>query len=329
MVSMKIGVAVITYNGMKFLPQQLDSIIAQSRMPDHLVVSDDASSDGTWEYLQEWAQRCPVRVTLIRNDRQLGLTGNFEQAVSAVEADIVFSADQDDIWLPDKVERLMAVFESEPDVLLVHTDAILVDAEDRDMGATLLGELDLTRTERRDIQAGRFFEVYCRRNVVTGATAAFRKSLLELACPMPKTTYHDAWLAFMAAATGKVRLIDAPTIRYRQHGANLVGVRKLGFVTRLRHLWWSMHRSYRLSDEVRDIVAFRADLHARLAKHGGVAPSHMALAAGALDFARRRGSLPRNPLLRAATVLGMACSGRYRLFLHLCWSNALRDVLNR
>lgn len=329
MASMKIGVAVITYNGLKYLPQQLDSIMAQSRRPDHLVVSDDRSTDGTWEFLQEWAKRCPIRVSLIRNDRQLGLTGNFEQSVSAVEADIVFSADQDDIWLPDKVERLMAVFEADPGVVLVHTDATLVDADDRDLGTTLLGELGLTHAERKAIRAGRAFDVYVRRNVVTGATAAFRKSLLDVACPMPKTMYHDTWLAFMAGATGQVHLIDAPTIRYRQHGGNLVGMRKLGPITRLRRLWWAMNGSYRLCDEVGHIIDFRVDVHERLAAQRGVPPSHMALAAKALAFARQRGSLPRNPLLRAGAVLGIASRGRYHRFSKRAWSDALRDVLNR
>lgn len=323
------GVAVITYNGLKYLQQQLDSIVAQTRVPDHIVVSDDRSGDGTWEFLQDWAQRCPVRVTLLRNEVQLGLTGNFEQAIGAVETDIVFTADQDDIWHPDKVALLAAVFEADPEVLLVHTDATLVDADDRDLGRTLLGELGLTDAEREAISADRAFDVYCRRNVVTGATAAFRKSLLQVAHPLPRTMYHDTWLAFMAGGIGKVRLLEVPTIRYRQHGKNLVGMRKPGRIERLRLLWWAMNGSYRLSTEVGHIVDFRVDVATRLANHGAVAPARLALAEEALAFARRRGSLPRNPLLRAGAVLHSTVARRYHRFSNRPWSDALRDVVNR
>ena len=323
------GVAVITYNGLKYLPQQLDSIVAQTRVPEHIVVSDDRSTDGTWAFLQDWAQRCPVRVTLIRNEQQLGLTGNFEQAIGAVEADIVFTADQDDIWLGDKVERLARVFETEPEVLLVHTDATLVDADDRDLGTTLLGELGLTDAERSAIAADRAFEVYCRRNVVTGATAAFRRSLLQVAHPLPRTMYHDTWLAFMASGMGKVRLLEVPMIRYRQHGGNLVGMKKLGRVERLRRLWWAMNGSYRLSTEVGLIVDFRVDVHTRLAAQRTAPPAHLALAAEALAFARRRGSLPRNPLLRAGAVLQSTAARRYHRFSNRPWSDAFRDVVSR
>lgn len=328
MKSLTSGVAVITHNGLKYLPEQLDSVVAQTRAPDHIVVSDDASTDGTWEYLQAWAQRCPVRVTLIRNDSPLGLTGNFEQAIGAVEADIVFSADQDDIWHPDKVALLACVFETQPDVLLVHTDATLVDAQDHDLGTTLLGELGLSRAERASIRKGRAFDVYCRRNV-TGATAAFRKSLLQAAFPFPRSMYHDTWLAFMAGAMGRVHLLETPTIRYRQHGGNLVGMKKLGPLARLRRLWWAMNSGYSLHQEVGHIADFRADVHARLAAHRGVPPRNVALAAEALAFARRRGNLPRNPVLRAGAVLRCMSGRRYQRFSNRPWSDALRDVLNR
>ena len=329
MQALTMGVAVVTYNGLKYLPQQLDSIVAQTRVPDHIVVSDDRSVDGTWEFLQDWARRCPVRVTLLRNETQLGLTGNVEQAIGAVEADVVFTADQDDIWHVDKVALLAGVFEADPEVMLVHTDATLVDADDRELGTTLLGELGLTDAERSAIGADRAFEVYCRRNVVTGATAAFRRSLLQVAHPLPRTMYHDTWLAFMAGGIGKVRLLEEPLIRYRQHGANLVGMKKLGRIERLRELWWTMNRKTRLSTEIGHIVAYRVDVHTRLSAQRTAPPAHVALAAEALAFARRRGSLPRNPLLRAGAVLQIMATRGYHRFSNRPWSDSFRDVVNK
>ncbi len=324
-----LGVGLITYNGLKYLPQQLESIVSQSRAVDHIVVSDDRSTDGTWEFLQEWAKQSTLRVTLIRNEQQLGLSRNFEQAVAAVEADIIFSSDQDDVWFPDKAAVLAAVFERDPEVLLVHTDATLVDAQGKDMGRTLLGELELSTAEREAINRGRAFEVYCRRNVVTGATAAFRKSLLELSRPLPASLYHDAWLALMAAATGKVQLLDVPMIAYRQHGANLVGVKKLGIVAKLRRFWWHLHGSTPLKVTLRDVIAQRAVLLERLRSHPNAAPSCVERAAQALEFAKRREGLSTNPISRTFSVLRAASAGSYHRFSYERWSDLIRDVLNK
>jgi glycosyltransferase involved in cell wall biosynthesis len=148
-------------------------------------VSDDCSTDGTWAYLEAWASEAPVRVTLIRNDPPLGVSANFEQAMRLVDADIVFPADQDDVWMPNKVALLAGVFEADDSVQLAHTDAILVDANGHELGSTLFGELEISRMERRDIRSGNAFRVYCRRNVVTGAAAAFRRRLIGLVQPLP------------------------------------------------------------------------------------------------------------------------------------------------
>ena len=327
MKSLTSGVAVITYNGLKYLPQQLDSILAQTRRVDHIVVSDDRSTDGTWEYLEAWAQRTTVPVTLIRNECQLGLIRNFEQAVGAVKADIVFSCDQDDVWFPDKVERLSGIFERETGVVLVHTDAVLVDATGADMHKTLFGELDLTAAERAAIDAGEAFRVYCRRNVVTGATAAFLSSLAQRAHPFPPMLYHDAWLAMLAAATGKIRMLDVPTIYYRQHGANLVGARKLDFLTLLRQFWWALNRPLPLTKLIDNVIEMRAEVHSRLAALADTAPYCMALASEALRFARARNSLPRNPVTRMVAVLKGA--RLYRRFSYVPWEDLFRDIVRR
>lgn len=325
------GVALITYNGLKYLPQQLGSILSQTRAVIHIVVSDDCSSDGTWEYLQAWASTAPVRVTLVRNDPQLGLSANFEQAVRLVEADIVFSSDQDDVWMPGKVALLAAVFEADDSVQLAHTDAILVDANGRELGSTLFDELGISRMERRDIRNGNAFRVYCRRNVVTGAAAAFRRRLIGLVHPLPPKNvfYHDGWLALMAAASGRIVMLDTPTIQYRQHGANLVGVKRLGRLTKLRRLWWAIGSPSPLKATTDSLLLARSTLHAHMAGRAGLAPSHIAMAQESVDFIQWRGQLPVNPAARCAKVAGALLAGRYHTFAHEPWVDALRDSLNR
>jgi glycosyltransferase involved in cell wall biosynthesis len=312
--ALTIGVAVITYNGLAYLPEQLDSIATQTRPVDHIVISDDHSTDGTWEFLETWARQAPMRVTLIRNDTQLGLRGNFEQSVAAVEADIIFTADQDDVWVPDKVALVCAVFEQDPKILLVHTDAILVDGDGRDMGKTLLGELELSQSERVAIHAGDALTVNYRRNVVTGATAAFRSTLLPLARPFPKIVFHDAWLALLAAATGKVCLLDQATIHYRQHGGNLVGMKKMAPWMKFRHLLWRMQGPLAVRDTINETIVWRQALH---------------FAAEALAFYQRRATLPLNQASRVAAILGDVVGGRYGKYSYTPWSDVIRDVCNK
>jgi hypothetical protein len=328
---LRCGVALITHNGVKYLPQQLQSILAQTRAVTHIVVSDDCSTDGTWEYLEAWASEAPVRVTLVRNDPPLGVSANFEQAMRLVDADIVFSSDQDDVWMPDKVALLAAVFEADDSVQLAHTDAILVDANGRELGSTLFDELEISRMERRDIRSGNAFRVYCRRNVVTGAAAAFRRRLIGLVQPLPPKTmfYHDGWLALMAAASGRVVMLDTPTIQYRQHGANLVGVKRLGLLTKLRRLWWAIGSPSPLKATTDSLLAARAALYAHMAGRNDLAPSRIAMAQEALDYMTWRGRLPADPVKRCTKVAGALLTGRYHTFAHEPWVDALRDSLNR
>jgi len=327
--SLKIGVAIITFNGLKYLPQQLASIATQTRPVHHLVISDDRSTDGTWEFLQAWAQQSSIRVTLIRNETQLGLRGNFEQSIAAVEADIVFTSDQDDVWVPDRVALLTQQFEQHPNVLLVHTDAILVDAAGRDMGTTLLGELELSPAERRAIHAGDAFAVYCRRNVVTGATVAVRSTLVRMALPFIANLYHDAWLALLAAGAGEVRLLEIPTIHYRQHGNNLVGVKKIGPWMKLRHIQWQMKGAAQLDGEIENNVASHRVLHERMVAHGGMSPRALEVAAQSLAFYRGRATLPQHALPRLAVVLKRILARQYARFSYAPWTDAIRDIFRR
>lgn len=319
------GVAIVTHNGLRYLPQQLGSIVSQSRSVSHIVVVDDRSSDGTRDYLDAWAAGAGIPVTIIRNAQRLGPARSAQMALGAVEADIVFATEQGDVWLPGKVETLAGLFEQDPDTVLVHTDALLVDADGRDTSRTLLEELAPSQAERDAIGAGNAFEVYCRRNLVTGATTAFRSSLLSLACPFPSSIRHDAWLALLAAATGRVRLLETPTILYRRHGADAAVARQPRALARMRHLWTELRGAHCLARSLEGVVSARAEVHRRLAGRPEVPPAYQALAREALEFAERRRRLPRKLLERAGAVLKHApCYGR---FSAAPWTDGLRDIV--
>lgn len=299
----------------------------QSRPVGHIVISDDHSTDGTWEFLEKWAKQAPVRVTLIRNELQRGLTCNFEQSIAALDEDIIFTSDQDDVWLPNKVALMMEVFEQYPDVSLVHTDAILIDAQGRNLNTTLFGELGLSSRERREIYKGNAFAVNCRRNVVTGATMAFRKRLRAAALPFPAYLFHDAWLALAASATSSTRMLEVPTIHYRQHDGNIVGMKKLNIGTQIRQLIWQIRGPRPIHELIENNVVWRTNLKERLVALPDVSKFALDSAADNLAFYKWRGRLPRSSLRRFVAVSRRYLTGCYNKFSFIPWQDAIRDIL--
>lgn len=316
------GIALCTCNGMAYLEEQLRSLLSQHRQADQIVIFDDASDDGTWEFLQVWAATVAIPVELRRNTLRQGVIRNFEMAVTALTTDLVFLCDQDDIWLPDKMAVISEVFEASQDVSLVHTDARLIDGDGVDLGTSLLEALGLTQAERTLIGRGDAFSVVCRRNTVTGATAAFRRDLLDIALPFPPSSLHDEWLGVMAAATGRLVLLDVPTIKYRQHDRNVAG---MPVPSALRSL--------------RRIAAVSGDFQSRRARHAAamlerlqalqqVRPEVLQLIRSALAHARLRSTLPGAFGARIRAVLRELRTGRYRQFSN-GFAGAVRDILNR
>lgn len=307
-----VAVVLCTYNGVRYLPEQLDSLLGQSRPPDQLVIVDDDSSDGTWTLLEAFADRAHgtgVDVRLERNPENLGYRRNFERAVGLARADLIFLCDQDDIWYPGKIARMEAEFLARPGLLLLHTDARLVDAQGKALDCSLFDALEITSEEIAQVHAGDAFEVLMRRNVVTGATAAFRAEILGQAIPFPEMWVHDEWLAVVASVSGEVDCLETPLIEYRQHGGNQIGVQ-------LRSTRQKLAREKGFRRQHMRSVAERLEQLDECIGQRRVALSgrwHETLRQRRLH-ARARADLPRPWPARWHHVLGEALSGRYRRF---------------
>ena len=198
---MSISVALCTHEGSRFVVEQAESILQQTRMPDEVVLSDDASSDRTVELVESvFSRNTDIQLRVLRNERPLGIVSNFQQAVLATSGDIVFLSDQDDKWRPEKIERMLAEFDRRPDLLLLHTDALLVDERGASLGLTLFNSLEVSDEEITALESGRAFSVLLRRNLALGASMAFRRRLLDVAVPFADAWVHDEWLAIIGAS---------------------------------------------------------------------------------------------------------------------------------
>ena len=220
-----IAILLATYNGAKYLSEQLESIAAQTFRQWHLFIHDDGSTDGTIALLKAFASRHPQQVTLLGYPAQGGACRNFLSMLERVEATYYMFADQDDVWHTDKIEKsLQAMQQAEGgqragEPIVVHTDLSIVDTQEQIIHESFFAFAN--------IHPERFhsFSDYVQ-NVVTGSTMLFNQAAKEasLSKPYDRATMHDAWVMLCTAAhQGERVTIYEPLVDYRQHADNVLG----------------------------------------------------------------------------------------------------------
>ena len=320
--TVSVSVALCTYNGAAYLEEQLLSILGQSLPVSEIVVSDDGSTDETLAVLERVVAGWPdLHVVVLRNHSALGVTANFEQALAACSGGLIALCDQDDIWWPERVERMVTEFTQQPALQMLHADARLVDASGDPLGFTLLQTLGVSDADRAAVHAGHAIDAYLRRNVVTGATMMVRRELVERSRPFPTAWVHDEWMAMVAAATGLVDLLEESLTDYRQHGGNQIGVTTLDASGKLGRL-----RAPRTARNAR-LLARAAALQQRASGFEPAAStSVLALIEAKLAHETRRSALPAARLLRAGSIFRGWRAGDYSRF-GLGLQDVLRDLV--
>lgn len=220
----KIAILLSTYNGEKFLQEQIDSIINQTNQSWQLFIRDDGSTDKTLKILEEYTKN--PKINWINKDKpmNLGVIKSFFDLLSNAEADYYMFCDQDDVWLPDKIElTLKKMKELETSNLnkpiLVHTDLTVVDKD--------LNVISESMIKSQDLDPNATFGRLLVQNSITGCTVMINEPLKE-ACEnieISKVQMHDWWFALIASAFGEIGFVSKPTILYRQHGNNQVGAK--------------------------------------------------------------------------------------------------------
>jgi glycosyltransferase involved in cell wall biosynthesis len=221
---LRISVAMCTYNGVRFLREQLESIAAQTRLPDELVICDDRSTDESVEIIKPFLHHSPFAVRLEINDSNRGSTKNFEKAIGLCQGEIIALADQDDVWHPDKLESIEKAFHGEPNLAAIFSDAELINEDSELLDGTLWESFSFTGRERRRFKNGHALEVLLKHLTVTGATLAFSEKYRNLVLPIPHNHIHDSWISFLLASVAEIRPIERPTVRYRQHRRQQCGL---------------------------------------------------------------------------------------------------------
>ena len=231
-----------TCNGGSFIAEQLASLTSQARLPDQLVIVDDASEDDTLEKIEAFRTQAPFEVRVETNPQRLGVTGNFERAIGLCEGDIILLADQDDIWLPEKIERLAGSLEEHPEWGMAFCNGLVADSRLEPLGYDLWRALFFDAREQARVEAGEAPHVFMRHVVAAGNTMAFRSDFRSVLMPFPDLpSTHDAWIAFVVACLSGCGLVREHLIRYRLHGDNLIGIHRFGWLDQIRQARRQIH----------------------------------------------------------------------------------------
>ena len=218
------SVALCVYNGERFLSQQLESLAAQTVLPDELVICDDASSDGSMRIVEDFAKNAPFVVRIFKNPKNLGYIKNFEKAIGLCSMDIIFLCDQDDYWESEKLNKVLDVFDTEEEVgIVLHgfrkidlNGAPYIEAEEKygvnQLSANQLDEV--FRSNSIEVFLLPYSRAWC------GCMMAFRRKFNNIIIPIYPGKGHDDWILKIIAPLSEVRFLPDPLLRYRIHAWN-------------------------------------------------------------------------------------------------------------
>ncbi|MCU6664555.1 UDP-Glc:alpha-D-GlcNAc-diphosphoundecaprenol beta-1,3-glucosyltransferase WfgD [compost metagenome] len=223
------NVIMATYNGEKYVVEQLDSIVNQTILPRSIIIRDDCSTDNTCSIIREYIKnyRGSVRFNIIEPSQNLGYVKNFDVLSRAADAEIVFFCDQDDVWVKNKAEIILNKFNENASLNLIFSDAELVNDKLEEIG--LLWNCIGFNFDKDRITLARLHK----KSVVTGATMACRRAFLHTLVPFPEDVPHDLWLSACSTFQGSIGICKEPLIKYRQHSNNQIGVRESNFLQKI------------------------------------------------------------------------------------------------
>jgi glycosyltransferase involved in cell wall biosynthesis len=302
----RLSISLCTFNGARFLPEQLASLAAQTLKPTELVVCDDHSTDESARIVQDFAATSPFPVQLHIQPKNLGWAANRQDSYARCNADLIAVCDQDDVWDPSKLELMVRTLERNPQRSMVFCDSRVVNESLEPLGYTTFQITAFDKSRQRLVAEGRALEALMANIPVADATIIFRPSLLKSVLPIPEKWLPDAWTAIVAAATDGCAIVPQPLQSYRQHPQNLSGGKRYGFTER--------YRRARQTEEYFQLQETRFQiLRERLVSlpAGSASENNLNMIDRRIRFAQARGQMRRHPLARPFLILRELARGNY------------------
>ena len=228
----RISVAMATYNGEKYIEEQLLSICRQTRKPDEIVVSDDGSKDATLEIVERVSRSedaTGIEFVIITDNPRHGYCGNFEWAIQHTTGDLVFLSDQDDVWMPEKVAEVINVFSKYPDASCVFHNASLIGKNGEPIEGVFderltTGELNLPQGQIKKLDRDNYLAPAISWGGIRGMSMCITCAFADSVIPFPPNINgHDKWIMVCAIVNDAMYYVNLPLTRYRLHGNNICG----------------------------------------------------------------------------------------------------------
>lgn len=215
-----ISIAIAAYNGGKYIAQQLESLLDQTLLPDEIIICDDSEDDLTFQSVEKFLP--DSRIKYFRNPIPLGVAKNFEKAITLSHGEYIFMCDQDDFWLPEKLEVMTAMLAENEELDCVFCNSVLTDANLEKRNETLWDLRKFTPAMQKKLACSGALEIFCRRVVCSGHNMAFKRRILEYILPFPELEpfYPDTWIALSVAFNGNIQALDRCLTLYRVHENN-------------------------------------------------------------------------------------------------------------
>jgi glycosyltransferase involved in cell wall biosynthesis len=316
------SVAMCTYNGARYLREQLQSIASQTLLPDELVICDDGSSDDSVAILREFAAQAAFLVKIYVNENNLGPARNFEKAIDLCRGEIIALCDQDDIWNPQKISFLLEVFERNRKAMYAFSDAELINDEAVPEVGTLWDAVGFRNRLGRFSGAGQL-EILLRHNLIPGAAMAFRASCKRILFPLPDAWMHDYWIVLLGSALSYGVPVNEPLFKYRRHAMQVCGWRKQTYLQVLRtslktdpqEAWKKLENFQKLTGRV-----------ASMSESSPCPPECARLLKDKESHLLRRATIRSSTgISRIASIFSEARTGRYSRYSD-SWQSIFRDL---
>ncbi|MEA3039438.1 MAG: hypothetical protein QOE79_1951 [Sphingomonadales bacterium] len=315
-----ISVALASYNGAAYIGEQLASLAAQTRLPDEVVICDDASTDETVAVAERFAAHAPFPLRIYRNPANLGFNGNFERALGLCRGELLFISDQDDIWYAHKIETMLRALDSHPNAQVIVNDEYLANTAGEALNATYL----------QNVRRLGYPDTYH----VAGCCTVLRSAMLPLLLPFPAPINYDVWISWMADFLGVRAIEEEPLQLYRRHGGNSTG----SLLTEESSSIWTKIRTYGLADPrsawrdgiarlrlYRDRLDERAPVAAALAGPDAVATARARIEREAERLSQRLSLLAKPRIARLPSVMRLWRRGFYSDFAG--GRSAIKDLI--
>lgn len=316
-----LSVALCTYNGERFLQDQLNSILRQTVRPGEMVVCDDCSVDRTLSILKAFEAAAPFPVQIKSNEHRLGAAGNFMQAIALCRYEWVLLSDQDDYWLENRIALFQAEIQANPDARIIQSDGLILRDGQVQQHERLWRSHHLSLRDVQMIQTGHAEKLLLRQVFLTGAAMAVsRRFAVQVPDPAPGFL-HDEWLGWFAG--NHIRLLQTATFLYRQHEQQVTGVDNASQSQLKRLLRPNDHSSVSLSQAIEKYHALSLALAEPSSEISAVIRRQLE---DKIQFLKKRSQYSRSIPVRLFQICGSLLCGHYRLYSN-GWRSLLKDLL--